>query len=450
MSVKRATLGGWGNYPVSTADLHRPERLTELTRLAGTLPSLLARGGGRSYGDQALNGGGALILTGRLDRMLEFDEENGVLICEPGVTFGRLIEVFLPRGWLVPVTPGTGFATLGGAIANDVHGKNHDREGAFGAHVLWFDLLLADGQTVTCSPEHHPDLFDATLGGGGLTGIITCLAVQLKRVPSNAVLMHSRRMGDLDDFIEALEMARLESAYSVGWIDATVRGRRMGRGILETGAPSPYGVLPGAARRPAKRPPMIGGLLNRLTVSAFNALYWRRITADPAGESAELGWDRFLYPLDAIIDWNRMYGKGGFHQFQCVLPDESARAGLVRLLEMISTSGAASFLAVLKTLGAGGRGLLSFPRRGFTLALDFPHRPGSLDLLARLERITLDHGGRIYLAKDSVLAASSLAAMYPRLEEFKRIRAEYDPGGRFVSDQARRLGLAPSRAGEQA
>ena len=441
MRTKQVALSGWGRHPRVTAAAYRAERVADIEQALREKSSLLARGGGRSYGDQALNREGAVLLTGRLDRLLAFDETSGLLECEPGVTFGTLIDVFLPRGWAAPVSPGTGFATLGGAIANDVHGKNHDRVGSFGDHLAWIELMLANGITVRLSPQENAELFRATIAGMGLTGIITALGLQLMRVPSNAVDRKLRRMPDLDAFIAGLAEARLSACYSVGWIDALARGPQLGRGILETAEPAPES-LPAAAR-PTRRVPfdLPGFVLNAASVRLFNRLYYRRVPT--RGREERVAFSRFLYPLDAIHDWNRIYGRRGFLQFQCVVPDEAAPRALRRMLEAVSAAGAASFLAVLKTLGSQGRGMLSFPMRGYTLALDFPRRPGVEALISELEHLTLEYGGRAYLAKDAALSAGAVAVMYRQLPEFRALLARIDPQARFASDMARRLGIRP-------
>jgi decaprenylphospho-beta-D-ribofuranose 2-oxidase len=439
-------LGGWGRAPLAKAAAFRPERVSELRAalVRAVDGGVLARGAGRSYGDQALNAGGFVMLTERLDRVLAFDVETGVLIAEPGVSFRELMRLFLPRGWQPPVSPGTGFATLGGAIANDVHGKNHDRSGSFGDHLLWLDLMLADGSTVVVSPSEHEHLFRATVGGMGLTGVITALALQMLKVPSDAVDLFERRIGDLDAFMAALSETRGTSFYSVGWIDALARGRRLGRGILETADPAPTGVSAKPPRRRRVPVDLPGFALNPLSVRLFNAGYFRRVPS--RGRHRRVPVEQFLFPLDAVADWNRIYGKRGFHQFQCVIPDADAPRGVRRLLEAVSGAGAASFLAVLKTLGGAGRGMLSFPLRGFTLALDLPRRDDTADLFAKLEAITLDHGGRIYLAKDALVSAGGFQRMYPEIAAFRRVLETIDPHNRFTSDMARRLLLKPPLA----
>ncbi|MDB5373267.1 MAG: linked oxidase domain protein [Belnapia sp.] len=437
---KAVSLQGWGRSTAAPCLAARPERMRELQAALATPEgrTLIAHGAGRSYGDAALNTDGAALLTGRLDRILSFDPATGLLVAEPGVTFADLLAVFLPRGFIAPVSPGTAFVTLGGALANDVHGKNHHAAGSIGDHVEWFDLLLPDGQLLRVSEAADTALFRATLGGIGLTGIIAAICLRLVPVPSNALLVRRRRIADLAGFLAGFEMAA-GATWSVGWIDALATGSSLGRGILETAEPSaePIASAPPKPRRfPIDAP---GWLLNGLSVRAFNALYWRQ--ASTAGQETRQPYARFLYPLDAIEGWNRMYGKRGFRQFQCVLPFGGGEAALRRLLETIAAAGTASFLAVLKVMGRQGRGMLSFGMPGYSLALDIPAKPGSEALFATLERITRQAGGRIYLAKDSLLSAAGFAAMYPEAAAFRAVRDRVDPERRLASDMSRRLGL---------
>jgi decaprenylphospho-beta-D-ribofuranose 2-oxidase len=441
MSWARIELEGWGRTSRGPMTACRPERLAEVharVREAEPGAGLIAHGAGRAYGDAALNSEGRVLLTRRLDRMLGFDPQSGLLETEPGVTFADLLSCFLPRGWMAPASPGTAFATLGGGVANDVHGKNHDRMGSFGDHLAWIDLLLPSGERVRVSETEHPELYRATIGGLGLTGFILGMGLRLMRVPSPAVRVRERRCPDLDSFLAALGEARTRATYSVGWIDGIARGGALGRGILEEAEPEPAAELPKLRSRAIGMPVDLPGFaLNPMAVALFNAAYYRRVPA--AGRERLTPYARFLYPLDSIRQWNRIYGRGGFYQFQCVLPDASAPQGLRRMLEEISAAGRASFLAVLKTLGGEGRGYLSFPVRGYTLALDFPRRPGVEELMARLERLTLEHGGRIYLAKDAVLSPEGFRRMYPRLPEYQAVLDRIDPERRLNSDMARRL-----------
>ncbi len=439
MTWKQLELTGWGGSSRALCRAARPERwrdaITAVTE-AGE-HGLVAFGAGRSYGDTGLNSGGGALLTERLNRILAFDETTGEIVVEPGVSFADLLALFLPRGFLVPVSPGTAYATIGGAVANDVHGKNHEKVGSFGQHVRWLEILLPSGDVVRTSPEEHPELFAATLGGIGLTGIILAVCFRMTPVPSNAVALCERRVRDLEAFLEAFEREGEKTHFSVGWIDALAGGRSLGRGILETAVASDEGVA--VRRRKTRAIPFDcpGFLLNRWSVKAFNALYYRRFLRRERRRRA--AYDQFLYPLDALLDWNRLYGPRGFHQFQCVVPFEAGAPALRQLLGAVQAGRNASPLAVLKTLGEAGLGHLSFPMPGYTLAVDLPRKPGVEEQLAKLEAITLDHGGRIYLAKDSRLSPEGFARMYPKLEQFRAVLAEVDPEGRMASDMARRL-----------
>ncbi len=439
MRARNMELSGWGRALTAQVRAWRPERARAVQQVlrADRTDGVVAYAAGRSYGDAPLNDGGDVILTARLDRIIAADWKTGRVACEAGVAVGDLMRIALGHGFAVPVSPGTGFATIGGCIANDVHGKNHDRHGSFGDHVDWIDLVLPNGELRRVTPDGEPDLFAATIGGIGLTGLILAAGLTLRPVPSNAVDMTETPARDLDAFLEMQEAARDRHAYVVGWIDATARGRRLGRGILET-ADDAKGAVDVSPRRRRRMPvEMPGFAMNRLSVGLFNALYYHRVPRRGRARHAPLS--EFLYPLDAIEDWNRLYGKRGFYQFQCVLPDAESPLGLRKLMEEISGAGSGSFLAVLKTLGGEGRGHLSFPLRGYTLALDFPAKPGVTDLLERLERITLDHGGRIYLAKDGAMKPDSFAAMYPRLGAFRAVLDTIDPDRVMDSDMARRL-----------
>jgi len=439
MNWKSTVLCGWGRTSYASVLACTPKDNAEALDAMGAVDDrgVIVYAGGRSYGDVALNSDGRTVLTSGLNRIHSFNPDSGELVCGPGVTFHDLLRNFLPTGYMAPVSPGTGFVSIGGAIANDVHGKNHDNAGSFGDHVRWIDLLLPTRQCVRISPNDHPDLFAATVGGIGLTGVILAVSFSMQKVPSNSVALREERVTDLDDFLAALESVRSRKTFTVGWIDTLARGGQLGRGILETAEPATVdfqGSAPKRWRIPVDFP---GFALNSWTVRAFNQLYYRRIPHE--GRERHVHIERFLYPLDTILDWNRIYGRRGFFQLQCVLPDDTSGLGLLRLLEEISRSRSGSFLAVLKTLGGSGKGYLSFPMRGFTLALDFPRKPGIKKLLERLESITLDYGGRIYLAKDACLSPGAFRRMYPGLNKFRSVLEEIDPDARMMSDLARRL-----------
>lgn len=444
MTDARATtqkLTGWGRSSHATSRVFEAgttEQVLAALGNPGAVP-VVARGAGRSYGDASLNEGGYLIRTTAMKTVHAFDPQSGEIVIDPGVNFGDLLRSHASQGWIAPVTPGTQFATLGGSIANDVHGKNHDHDGSFGDHVRWLDLALPSGSLQRVDPSSTPDLFAATVGGIGLTGVITRICLQMKRVPGSMLLVRERRAANLDEYLDALQDARSRCRYSVGWIDGLASGRTLGRGVLET-ADHIEDPQPLRRRWRAHMPVDLPELaFNSWTIGLFNQLYFHRIPA--RGRERRLDLAQFFYPLDAISDWNRMYGRRGFVQFQCVIPDAQARPALHQLLRAISSSGLASFLAVIKTLGRAGLGHLSFPTPGVTLALDFPVRHSTAGLLARLHGITADHGGRIYLAKDSCLPAGLLPQMYPRLTQFREVLTRVDPQRRMRSDMSNRLQL---------
>jgi FAD/FMN-containing dehydrogenase len=439
-----SSISGWGRYPVQSCELERPERYADLRPTAA---SLIARGQGRSYGDAALNENGHVLLTERVNRLLEFDAEQGILRAEAGATLAEILDVIVPRGWFLPVTPGTKFASLGGCVAADVHGKNHHHDGSFGDYVLGIELVLADGSRVTCSPSKKPELFWATVGGMGLTGIIGEVAIKLILIPSAYMKVRHHVAGNIEQLFKLMQDTTIEDRYTVAWIDSMATGENMGRGIAMCGHHAMQEEFrPGFRNsRNPKHSRTIpfnfpAWALNPLSISAFNALYYQR--EGGKREPFLSGYDPFFYPLDAIDNWNRMYGKRGFVQYQCVIPDATAFDGIRQLLQALSGSRRPSFLAVLKRLGAEGRGFLSFPMAGYTLALDLPIRDdGLFALLNKLDEIVLQHGGRVYLAKDARLSAESFRAMYPRYAEWLKVKNAVDPENRFSSSLSRRLGI---------
>ena len=445
-------LSGWGRYPVVESQVHRPEKRSTLRELlqTGETP-LLARGAGRSYGDAALNAAGDTVLADRLNRMISFNPETGVLRAEAGVRLRGILTTFVPRGWFLPVTPGTKEVTLGGAVAFDVHGKNHHRDGGFSNFVREIELLTANGEVVTCGPGQNEDLFWATVSGAGLTGIITEVALELRPIETAYVAERTLKAQDLDDAFALFEEHEPDYLYSVAWIDCLASGNNLGRSHLMFGRHATPGELTTKQRRdPLGYEPdhlaslpfdLPEGVLSEYTVKAFNQLYYaRQRTRD---KRAVVGIDPFFYPLDAIDDWNRMYGESGFVQFQCVLPMEESYEGLKEILAEVQESGLASFLAVLKRMGPPDGGMLTFPMRGYTLALDIPRREGLEPLLRDLHAITARRGGRVYLAKDAYLRPDTFRVMYPALEEWLEVKRRVDPDNRFTSAQAQRLGIEP-------
>ena len=442
-------LAGWGRYPVERCTVWRPERRGAVaeTLAAKAAPSFIARGLGRSYGDAALNAGAGVIVHERLDRVLAFDPPTGEIVCESGVSFADVIRAWLPRGWFPPVTPGTKFVTVGGAIAADVHGKNHHRDGTFSAFVSGFTLLTADGETLRCSRTEHADVFWATVGGMGLTGMILDARFSLRPVASAWLRVDYRKARDLDDTLGVFAAGDADSTYSVAWIDCLARGRRTGRAVIMHGDHAGAADVRAAGLTPWAAAPghtigvpfdVPGVLLTPFAMRLFNAAYYG-MHRDAPHRLVHL--ERFFYPLDGVGHWNRLYGARGFVQYQVVLPPAEGRRGLVTLLERLSASGRPSFLAVLKRLGPENEGLLSFPREGYTLALDLPVRPGLVDFLRELDRLVLERGGRVYLAKDATTTAAAVRAMYPRLEEFRSVTARVDPRGVISSSLARRVGI---------
>jgi len=439
-------LSGWGRYPVLEARTHAPRSLAALQRLVGSEPSLIARGNGRAYGDSAINPA-ATVRMEHFDRMLAFDPASGRLVAEAGVLLGDIIAAFLPCGWFPLVTPGTRFVTLGGAIAADVHGKNHHRDGSFRACVDWIEVMGPDGTLRRCSPQQEATLFDHTLGGMGLTGIVLRAAIRLRPVETAWIRQTTLAAPDLEAALAALEAGQ-GASYSVAWIDCLARGPALGRSLVMLGEHATRAELPrerAAApfdtprRRRLSVPLDLPALaLNGAGMRAFNALYYRS-GARRAGERL-VDWEGYFYPLDAILGWNRIYGRRGFAQFQCVLPPDRTEAGLAALLAETAQAGTGSFLAVLKRFGPQ-ESAFSFPMEGWTLALDFPMGAGTLALLDRLDRIALAHGGRFYLAKDSRMSAATLRASDARVEGFRAHRDARGLTARFRSAQAERLAL---------
>ncbi|MFZ4538375.1 FAD-binding protein [Propionivibrio sp.] len=421
-------LRSWGQLPAKPA-LDERWWVDRAAALPSIDRSLLAYGNGRSYGDVGLNSGATLLHTRGMDRFIAFDEASGVLSCEAGVLLSEILEVFVPRGWFLPVTPGTRFVTVGGAIANDVHSKNHHGAGTFGCHVRRFELLRSDGSRRICSSGENADWFAATIGGLGLTGLITWVEMELKRISGTGIAVENTRFSGLDEFFALNTIAEARHEYTVAWIDCLASTPR---GIFMGGDHVADGDLALAPRKPLSFPLTLPfSLINGLSLRAFNQAYYRR----PLAATSVTHYAPFFYPLDGVLHWNRLYGRQGFYQYQLVLP-MAAREALVDVLRSISASGQGSFLAVLKTFGErASPGLLSFPMPGVTLALDFPNRGApTLALFDRLDAIVGAAGGRLYAAKDARMSGEFFRRSYPRLNEFLPF---IDP--KFSSDFARRV-----------
>ncbi|MEU5320720.1 FAD-binding oxidoreductase [Streptomyces sp. NPDC021056] len=449
MSAETVSVTGWGRTAPTTARLIRPrtyEEAAAAVRDCGPRGGI-ARGLGRAYGDAAQNAGGAVLDMTGLDRVHVIDAANGIVLCDAGVSLHRLMRVLLPLGWFVPVTPGTRQVTVGGAIGADIHGKNHHVCGAFSRHVLSFELLTADGEIRTVG--RGTPLFDATTGGMGLTGVILTATVQLQPVETALMSVDTERARDLDDLMARLSASDHQYRYSVAWIDLLARGAATGRAVLTRGDHAPLEALGTRARReppafrtsrlPAVPAHLPEGLLTRTTVGLFNELWYRKAPHARTGRLQSIS--AFFHPLDGVPHWNRVYGRGGLVQYQFVVgygQEETLR----RIVRRVSERRCPSFLAVLKRFGDADPGWLSFPVPGWTLALDIPAGlPGLGALLDELDEEVAAAGGRVYLAKDSRLRPELLAAMYPRLDDFRALRAELDPRAVFVSDLSRRLSL---------
>jgi decaprenylphospho-beta-D-ribofuranose 2-oxidase len=449
MPADTVSVTGWGRTAPTTARLVRPrtyEEAAAAVRGCGTRGGI-PRGLGRAYGDAAQNAGGAVLDMTGLDRIHAIDADGGTVLCDAGVSLHRLMEVLLPLGWFVPVTPGTRFVTVGGAIGADIHGKNHHVSGSFARHVLSFELLTADGGIHTVG--RGTPLFDATAGGMGLTGVILTATVRLQPVATSLMSVDTERAADLDDLMARLAATDHNYRYSVAWIDLLARGTSMGRSVLTRGDHAPLDALPARARRhplafrPAQFPSapafLPEGLLGRTTVGLFNELWYRKAPRARGGELQKMS--TFFHPLDGVPHWNRVYGRGGFVQYQFVVGYGQEEA-LRRIVKRISVRRCPSFLAVLKRFGEGDPGWLSFPMPGWTLALDIPaNLPGLGPFLDELDEEVAAADGRVYLAKDARLRPELLAEMYPRLGEFRSLRRDLDPRGVFTSDLSRRLGL---------
>ena len=448
--MTRQVLQGWGRTAGSVADVVAPttdEQVAEAV-LARPARGVVARGLGRSYGDAAQNAGGAVLDLRAMDRVLHVDVAGARVTVEAGVSLDALMHLLLPLGLFVPVTPGTRSVTVGGAVAADVHGKDHHVSGSFCDAVERLDLLVADGTVRTVGPDRDPDLFWATAGGMGLTGVVLRATLRMRPVETSCVVVDTERAADLDDLLARLTDGDDRYPYSVAWVDCLARGRSLGRAVLTRGRPARRDDLDAKARRdplafrhrPRLQVPDVlpSGLVNRATVAALNEAWFRRAPRERRGEVQ--GIAPFFHPLDGLGQWSRAYGPRGFVQYQYVVPLEAADT-VRRSIEALHAGGAVPSLAVLKRFGPGNPGHLSFPAPGWTLAVDVPVTSGTAAVLRRLDELVLAAGGRIYLAKDARTAPDALPRMYPRLDAWRAVRDRVDPDRVFTSDLARRLAL---------
>jgi FAD/FMN-containing dehydrogenase len=439
----KTSIANWGNYPVLQANEKKFSSVRELTLHVRGNDQLIARGNGRSYGDASL--AEVVCTTLKFNKFLSFDKTLGILECEAGLMLDKILEVIIPAGWFLPVTPGTKFITVGGAVASDVHGKNHHVDGCFCKYVSEMDVLTASGEVFTTSREINPDLFKATVGGMGLTGVITRVQFHLKPITTAYIKQKKIKASGIEEIISLFEQYN-QYTYSVAWIDCLKGGKGFGRSILMLGEHAQPGDLNDIQRKaPLKVPSprklnlpffLPSFLLNNLTVSLFNFFFYHKMTKKVVDNV--IPYEPFFYPLDAVTNWNRGYGKNGFVQYQFVIPLER-KDGLIALLEKISKDGHASFLAVLKVFGEDNS-FISFPMKGFTLAMDFPVHDKLFSFLDELDEMVIAMGGRIYLSKDARMKPSSFIRGYANADEFLEIVKKYNPG-KFNSLLSQRLEL---------
>jgi decaprenylphospho-beta-D-ribofuranose 2-oxidase len=433
----KTTISGWGNYPQQESQCTIPPT-TELIRAAVNQEgNLIARGMGRSYGDSA--NAHKVVGTSYCNHFINFDKHTGKLTAESGITLREILAIIVPEGWFLPVTPGTSYVTLGGVIASDVHGKNHHIAGTFGQHVISLNLVLGTGEIITVSKHENTDLFHATCGGMGLTGVIISATIQLISIRSSFINQKTIKAGCIEAACESFENNN-NATYSVAWIDCLATGKSLGRSVLMLGEHAKEGVLEMELKEPITVPFYTPStLLNSMTMKIFNTAYWHK-AKDKTCRTVPLM--RFFYPLDTIGNWNRIYGKAGFLQFQCVIPKSDGVANMRKLLTKVVNSGEGSFLSVLKQFGKANDNLLSFPTEGYTLALDFKLNASTIQTVGRLEAMIVDMGGRLYLTKDAVMQEKTFKATYPNWAKFEAVRKKYGAIGKFSSAQSQRLRLA--------
>lgn len=430
---------GWGRYPCADVRLALPRTLSHCQDLLQNCHHpLIPRGLGRSYGDSAL--AHTVVDTTAFNYLLDFDAQQGIITCGSGISLDALLQFIVPQGWFLPVTPGTRYVTVGGAIASDVHGKNHHHVGSFSQQVLSIEMLLGNGELLTISQQQHADLFRATCGGMGLTGIILSAHIQLLRISSSNIIQTTIPCSCLEDLVEQIDLSK-NSHYSVAWIDCLAKGRQLGRGILTLGEHAEDEVLQVPSARAYTVPTVMpDSLLQPLSIRLFNHYYYYK--ASLTKRKKTISYQSFFYPLDSLAHWNRLYGRQGFLQYQFVLPKTAGIEGLKAILAKIVDSGKGSFLAVLKLLGKANANFLSFPQEGYTLALDFKYSLAVLALLSELDKMVIAYHGRIYLTKDARMGSEIFQRCYPEWQIFEEIRRDYHAAGVFGSYQSQRLGLS--------
>lgn len=437
-------LSGWGGFPRLYTEKKIPKTIEELKRYLKE-GSAIARGNGRAYGDSAISKKNTISMS-QFNRFLEFDDDNGLLTVEAGVLLSDVIKIFLPKGWFLPVTPGTKFVSIGGMVAADVHGKNHFKNGSFGNYVKWIDILNSEGNIIRCSRKQNNEIFYWTLGGMGLTGIIINVAFFLKPIGSAWIKQKTLIAKNIKEAIDIFEK-NLNSTYIAAWIDCNEKGNNLGRSLIMLGE---HAKLNDLNKKHRDHPFLIktkkaisipfyfpSSFLNKFTIKMFNNLYF--LKGKMSKKNILVDWNKYFYPLDNVLNWNKIYGKKGFVQFQCVIPLNYATIGITKLLEAISKYNSLSFLAVLKRFGKQNS-YFSFPMEGYSIALDFPLNKKNLNLLNELDQITLKYHGRFYIAKDSRMQASTFLKSDKRIADYKAFRSK-DMKSKFASNQSERLGL---------
>lgn len=430
-------ISGWGRYPVIDANVTRPITASQSKIICEEYAGFIPRGLGRSYGDSSLQTN--ILDCTALNFFENFDPKTGLLTCGGGVSLKDILDVFVPQGWFLPVTPGTRWATVAGAVASDVHGKNHHGAGTFSQHITSMQMLLGTGQIKEVSADGEPELFRATCGGMGLTGIILSATLRLQKISSSNILQTTIKANNLSEAMDIFE-SHWDSTYSVAWIDCMATNAALGRSLIMLGEYANDQDLQLSKEKSFSVPKFFPSqLLNSYSIKLFNALYFNKQLMQKS--NAVVGYKNFFYPLDGLSHWNNLYGRQGFSQYQFVLPQEAGLEGLTQMLKKITASGYGSFLAVLKKFGPQNENYLSFPILGYTLALDFKISQGALSLMDSLDRMVLDYGGRLYLTKDARMSEQTFKSSYPEWHRFEEIRERYGAVGKFSSLQSKRLGL---------
>lgn len=446
MLCKEKQISGWGNFPRVKSKVFKPRSIEEVRQIL-RFKHNIARGLGRSYGDQSINESGYTTDLSALNHFLSFDKSTGILECEAGVSLADIIQTFAPQGWFPKITPGTKFVTIGGAIANDIHGKAHHVDGSFANCVLEFSILLANGKVLKASREENTDLFWANFGGLGLLGFILSAKIQLRKIETTYFVKKAVKVRNIKEMLEAFDLYDQQYSYSVAWIDPLAKGKNLGKGVLSLGNAAtlsdlPKHLKPDPLKLASKTKFSLPFYLPNFTLNRFSVSVLNQVLDFVQSRKTPLAhYEPFFYPLDAIHYWNRGYGNRGFIQYQFVIPSENGSHNIGRILTEIAKSDSVPFLNVLKKFGNSQQGMLSFPMEGYTFAIDFPVVPHLHQLTSKLDQMVLDMKGRIYLGKDALLDEKVFKAMYPNYNKWLEIKKKYDPDNFFTSNISRRLGL---------